>query len=122
MRLGLMRLGAVMAEFLSVALEDGSTVLFQSPGEDLVGRRGGSSEIKEVDPGLARLETLAHAASSLCGSLRDQVTPDEICLELGAGLSGEVGWFFAKSSLDASIKITLTWKKDPDEASPSESR
>lgn len=36
--------------------------------------------------------------------------PDELELEIGVALSGEVGWFFAKSELDASIKLTLKWK------------
>lgn len=117
MQWGSTLIGDRMAEFLRVTLEDGTTVLFQNPEGDLVSRRGGPPEIETVDPGLARLETLAHAAATVCRSLRSHLGPDEICLELGAGLSGEVGWFFAKSSLDASIKISLTWKK-PDDPAP----
>lgn len=119
MRLGSRTLGVVMAEFLRVTLDDGTTVLFQNPEEDLVSRRGGPPEIEKVDPGLAGLESLAHAAAALCGSLRKRLSPDEVCVELGAGLSGEVGWFFAKSSLDASVKISLTWKK-PERPTPAD--
>jgi len=100
-----------MAEFLSIALDDGTILLFQNPNEDLVAPRGGQATVEPVDHAVGRLEDLAHGASILCDSLRNRLGPDEICLELGAGLSGEVGWFFAKSSVDATIKISLTWKK-----------
>jgi hypothetical protein len=51
--------------------------------------------------------------------LRERLTPEEIALQFGVKMSGEVGWwFFAKASGEASINVTLTWKK-PTEASAS---
>jgi hypothetical protein len=32
--------------------------------------------------------------------------------EIGVGLSGEVGCFFAKSELEATIKVTLKWSRE----------
>jgi len=50
--------------------------------------------------------------------LRERLAPDEIGLEFGVKISGEVGWwFFAKASGEASINVTLTWRK-PAEAPP----
>jgi hypothetical protein len=57
-----------------------------------------------------RIGAIASAAGEVCKDFRDKLKPDELEMEIGVGLSGEVGWFFAKSGLDASIKVTLTWK------------
>jgi len=99
-----------MAKYLSLTLDDGTTVLFQSPDEDFTESRGGPDDIEEIDPRLGRLDGLAKGAAALCSSLRKRLSPDEISLELGGVLSGEVGWVFAKSSAEASVKITLKWK------------
>lgn len=104
-----------MAEFLKVRLDDGTEVLFQNADEDLVSERGGGDEVR-AEAGLVRLESMARAAAAVCDSLRSRVQSDEVSVELGAGLSGEVGWFFAKSSMEASIKITLKWTSNQADA------
>jgi Trypsin-co-occurring domain 1 len=43
--------------------------------------------------------------------LRKRLAPGEIELEFGVKVSGEVGWFFAKGSGEASMNVTLTWRK-----------
>jgi Trypsin-co-occurring domain 1 len=44
--------------------------------------------------------------------LRERLAPEEIALEFGVKISGEVGWwFFAKASGEAAINVTLTWRK-----------
>ena len=44
--------------------------------------------------------------------MRERLAPEEIELEFGVKISGEVGWwFFAKASGEASINVTLTWGK-----------
>ena len=53
---------------------------------------------------------MAKGAGTLASTFRKWVTPDELVLELSVGLSGEVGWFFAKSKLDTVITISATWK------------
>jgi hypothetical protein len=99
-----------MADFARVTLADGTKVLFEDPGADLVSLRTSAPDVDDVEPDVARLETIAHAAGQVSTSLRDRLAPDELTLEIGVGLSGEVGWFFAKSSVEGSLKITVTWK------------
>ena len=97
-----------MADFVSVTLEDGSEVLFESAESDLVALRGGAAEIVPAGT-VDRLAGIAEAAGQLRSSLK-ALDPDELKLEIGIGLSGEVGWFFAKSSMEGNLKVTLTWK------------
>ena len=104
-----------MTGFVTLVLDDGTEVSFQAAESDLVQQRGGPQEVEQES--LTRLTALADAAQGVAQSFRDRVKPDELTIEIGVGLSGEVGWFFAKSGLDASIKLTLTWKGDPPAAS-----
>ena len=98
-----------MADFVKVDIGDGTQVLFQSTESDLVRAHGGGADVEELDKAADRLEDIAAAAHKVSTTLRERMSPDELALEIGVGLSGEVGWFFAKSSLDASLKVTLTW-------------
>jgi hypothetical protein len=42
--------------------------------------------------------------------LRSRLAPDEVDLEFGLKVSGEVNWwFFAKSQGEGTIKVTLKW-------------
>jgi hypothetical protein len=46
------------------------------------------------------------------------LTPDEIKLEFGIKVSGEVNWwFFAKNKAEGTISVSLTWKP-PSPAGP----
>jgi hypothetical protein len=103
-----------MARFVRMLLDDGSTVLFEETGPaipDLASPPAGARAQGMPIP-VAQLEPLAKAAAAMCATVRQQVSSDEISLELGAALSGEVGWFIAKSSLQATVKLTLTWRND----------
>jgi hypothetical protein len=97
-----------VADFVSVTLDDGSEVLFESAESDLVALRTGEAEVVSAGT-VGRLVAIAEATGQLRESLVG-LDPDELKLEIGVGLSGEVGWFFAKSSLEGSLKVTLTWK------------
>ncbi|MCL2317346.1 MAG: hypothetical protein FWC46_09735 [Actinomycetia bacterium] len=105
-----------MARFLSVALDDGTTVLFETAESGLAEKRSVTADARDVEPWPGRLESIADQAGALCSALRKRLAPDEVSLELGATLSGEVGWFIAKSSLEAAVKITVTWKAPRDMA------
>jgi Trypsin-co-occurring domain 1 len=100
----------LVAQFVSVTLGDGSQVLFQAAESDLVELRGGGAEVVAAEGAAGRLEGIAAAAEQVCAALRTRMKPDEVQLELGVGLSGEVGWFFAKSAMEGSLRVTLTWK------------
>jgi hypothetical protein len=98
-----------MSDFLQLTLDDGTLVLFQSAESDLVREHGGGADVEKVTESLDRMQAIAVAAKEMCQTFRDKLMPDELTLELGIGISGEVGWFFAKSEADASIKITIKW-------------
>lgn len=99
-----------MPDFVRLTLDDGSQVLFQSAQGDLVALHRGAPDVESADDAVGRLETIAKAAQQMCASLRSQMAPDEVQLEIGVGLSAELGWFFAKTTADGSLKVTLTWK------------
>src|SRR4051794_10725263 len=101
-----------MADYVAIVLEDGTEVLFQSAEGDLVQSHGGESDIERYEEAMTGLQALAAGAGRLSRTFRDHVNPDELQLEIGVGLSGEVGWFFAKTELEATIKLTLTWRRD----------
>ena len=102
-----------MAEFVRFTLDDGSQVLFESAESDLVALRGGPPEVRDGGKLTARLQGVADAAEQVAGSLRSRLAPDEVSLEFGLKVSGEVNWwFFAKSAGEGTIKVTLRWAGD----------
>jgi hypothetical protein len=107
-----------VADFVSVVLADGTQVTFQSAESDFVELHGGSPVVERYEGAVAGLSALASAAQGVAESFREKVQPDELELEIAIGLSGEVGWFFAKSALDASIKLTLKWHPTGAEVPP----
>jgi hypothetical protein len=103
--------GVVVAEFVRYVLDDGSEVFFESAESDLVALRGGG-EPDVTDGGRlrGRLEAVAAAAEEVSQSLRSRLTPDEVTLEFGVKVGGEVNWwFFAKTQGEATINVTLKW-------------
>ena len=99
-----------MAEFVRFVLDDGSEVFFESAEGDLVALRGGEADITDGGRLSARLGPVAEAASQVASSLRSRLMPDEVALEFGLKVSGEVNWwFFAKNQAEAAIKVTLKW-------------
>jgi hypothetical protein len=98
-----------VADFAEIELEDGTTVLFQTAESTFVENHGGA-QVEKMTVSLHRVGAIASAAGQVCKDFRDNLKPDELEMEIGVGLSGEVGWFFAKSELDASIKVKLLWR------------
>lgn len=101
-----------MSEFVKFVLDDGTEVFFQSAEGDLVELHSGGPDVSDGGRLATRLEAVASAARQVAKSLRSQLTPDEVALEFGVGVSGEVGWFFAKSQVEGTIKVTTTWRRD----------
>ena len=99
-----------MAEFVRFTLDDGSEVMFESAESDLVALQGGPPDVREGGRLTTRLQGVAEAAEEVAGSLRSRLAPDEVSLEFGLKVSGEVNWwFFAKSQGEGTIKVTLKW-------------
>jgi hypothetical protein len=102
--------GVVVAEFVRFTLGDGSEVLFESAEGDLVALHGGQPDVREGGRLTERLHAVAEAAEEVAGSLRSRLAPDEVNLEFGLKISGELNWwFFAKAQSEGTIKVTLTW-------------
>ena len=99
----------MVAEFVRFTLDDGSEVMFESAESDLVAPRGGPPDVREGGRLTDRLQGVAQAAEQVAGSLRSRLAPDEVSLEFGLKVSGEVNWFFAKSQGEGAIKVTLKW-------------
>ena len=99
-----------MAQFVRYALEDGSEVVFESAESDLVALHGGDVEPADGGRLTGRLEAVAAAAEEVSRSLRARLQPEEVTLEFGIKVSGEVNWwFFAKNQAEATINVTLKW-------------
>ncbi len=108
--LGVWLWGGVVAEFVRFTLDDGSEVMFESAESDLVAPRGGQPDVREGGRLTERLQGVAEAAEQVAGSLRSRLAPDEVSLEFGLKVSGEVNWwFFAKAAGEGTIKVTLKW-------------
>jgi hypothetical protein len=100
-----------MAEFVRFTLDDGTEVLFESAESDLVQTHGGEPEVADGGGLRARLEGVAAAAEQVAASLRARLAPDEVALEFGVKVSGEVNWwFFAKNHAEGTIKVTVRWR------------
>jgi hypothetical protein len=99
-----------MTEFVRFTLDDGSEVMFESAESDLVELQGGLSGVREGGKLTERLQGVAEAAEQIAGSLRSRLAPDEVSLEFGLKVSGQVDWwFFAKAQGEGGIKVTLKW-------------
>ena len=98
-----------MSDFVSLTLDDGSQVLLESAGGGLVAPRSGEPSIVSADEAVVRLEAVAAATQQLCASLRSRLEQEDVQVEINGGLSGEAGWFFARSTAAGSLKVALTW-------------
>jgi hypothetical protein len=105
--------GGVVTEFVRFTLDDGSAVVFEAAESELVRVHGGQPEVREGGRLSERLHGVAEAAEQVAGQLRSRLAPDEVSLEFGLKVSGEVNWwFFAKNQAEGTIKVTLTWAGD----------
>jgi hypothetical protein len=102
-----------MAEFVRYTLDDGSQVVFEAAESDLVSLHGGQPDVVDRGKLQARLDAVAGAAEEVTTPLRSRLRPEEISLEFGLKVSGEVNWwFFAKNQAEGTIKVTLKWNAE----------
>ncbi len=101
-----------MADLVEYELDDGSGVLFESAEAGLVRLHGGDPEVKEGGRLAGRLPAVARTARQVAAAMRESAGPEELRLELGVKVAGEVNaWFFARQQAEATIKVTLSWEK-----------
>lgn len=99
-----------MAEFVKFTLDDGSEVVFESAESDLVELHGGQPNVVDGGQLQTRLGSVSAAAEQVAASLRSRLAPDEVELEFGLKVAGEVNWwFFAKNQAEGTIKVSLRW-------------
>ena len=99
-----------MSEFVKFELDDGTEVFFESAESDLIAQHTGAPEVSDGGRLRGRLEGVASAAEQVSTSLRSRLAPEEVTLEFGVKIGGEVNWwFFAKNQAEATIKVTLKW-------------
>lgn len=84
-----------MADFVRYQLDDGSEVFFEAAEGSLVSLRGGSADVVDVGKLGHRLRNIAAAADEVSKGLREHLAPEEIELEFGVKVSGEVSWWFS---------------------------
>lgn len=84
-------------------LEDDGVVLAANDGE----------RFKAVAFSLASAaDHVVPALRTMVGRLRDGVhAPDEVTLGIGLQIGGETGFVFAKGTAEASIAVTMTWRR-----------
>jgi hypothetical protein len=100
-----------VAELVQFTLEDGSVVMFESAESSLVSLRGGEPGVADGGTLTGKLQAVAAAAEQVAATLRSRLAPDQLNLEFGLKVSGEVGWwFFAKAQSEATIRVTVTWE------------
>lgn len=105
---------------IEYSMEDGNIVLFEvdRAAEEGIVRAAKPGEIA----GRARktleeaLDGVKPAASAVIRKLRGLSDPaDEVEVEFGLKLSADVGAVVASTGVEAHYKISLTWKRKPDE-------
>lgn len=110
-----------MAEFVRFVLEDGSEVYFESAESDLVALHSGEAEVRDGGRLENRLAAVAETAEQVSKSLRSRLAPDEVTLEFGVKVGGELNWwFFAKNQAEATIKVTAKWSENRESGSGAE--
>ncbi len=122
-----------MADFVAVPIDEDEpslptsdqvrpVALFEATESDLVALQSGAADIQPLtDSALGSLQSIAGAAEQVYRSIKERVGPDKVELEISVGLSGEVGWFVAKSSTTGGVKLTLTWEREEDPSADSAS-
>lgn len=105
-----------MAEFVRVPIDDedevgSAIVLFETAESSLVSLHSGRPDVTDLaEQAAGRLTSIADMAEQVLRAVGERLRPDAVELEVAVGLSGEVGWFVAKSSTTGSLKLKLSWK------------
>ena len=93
-------------------MADGSSIVVEEAVDDRGGYVGRGDVIEAAQRGfeeaLAALRPATAAVMAQINGLMEK--PDEVQLELGFSLKGEVGAVIAKTAAEGSFKLSLKWK------------
>ncbi len=107
-----------MSEIIEVVI-DGQTIYFESAEEIEEFEKMGVKDVGEKVAGSfqAALNTIKLVASSTVRQIKEfdkVIAPDEFQFQFGVKLSGELGAVVTKTTGEAQISVTLTYKHDKD--------
>jgi hypothetical protein len=105
-----------VTQLVAVPLESGGTVLVESTdrsGPVTRGGRGGDAVTEGTRTLEDALGSIAPAARSIIERLRDAAAPETISLEFGLTVNASSGMVIASTSVNANIKVSLTWTPGP---------
>ena len=89
-------------------LPEGRTPRYQDYGE----LRGSKELISQsFQKGMDLIRTCAEQVTSAVETLSKTAQPNEVEVEFGIKLTGEMGALLAKQSTEAHIQVTLKWKR-----------
>lgn len=93
-------------------LADGGEILVEESVEDRGGLAGRGDVVEKARQSFQdALATLRPAVAAVIAQVEDLVQkPDEIGLEIGFTLKGEVGAVIARTAAEGSFKLSLKWK------------
>lgn len=104
-----------MTQLVAIPLESGGSVIIESSQRSGPAMRGGRAE-DAVTTGARTLEealgSVAPAAQSIIERLREAAAPESISLEFGLTVNASTGMVIASSSINANIKVSLTWQRE----------
>jgi hypothetical protein len=103
------------SKYLEVKVDDKGTILVDvTPAEGIVPTGGGDIITKAEDAfekAMSTIQTCAEGFVSHISVFPSHMRPQEVALEFGVTFKSEVGAIVAKTSGDANLKVTLTWKE-----------
>lgn len=105
-------------KLIQFPLEDGSQMWVEVEEPDTKGLRNssiaGETGTKTSQTFETALDAILPSLERVRGVLKDLNNPEQIEIEFGIKLSGEVGAFLASASTEANFAVKLTWKNSQD--------
>jgi hypothetical protein len=106
-----------MKQLMSFPLESGGEIWIEtdypSSGGYVNSSAGGHAAAKATQTFESALEKLTPALHKIRDVLVDLNNPQEIEIEFGIKVSGEVGAFLTSASTEANLTVKLKWVKEP---------
>tara|TARA_R110002111_G_scaffold164386_3_gene230596 strand:- start:60157 stop:60480 length:324 start_codon:yes stop_codon:yes gene_type:complete len=104
-----------MVQLVEFDIGEGATVIVEVDGIAPSGQRpvGRSNVAQKAAQGFDQaLDSLRPVVSNIIGKLKEMRAPNEIKIEFGFKLNGELGAIIAKTEAEGNFKLSLTWKSD----------
>jgi len=98
--------------FIEVQVSRAEVEELEGTGVVLAAADGGGRMVAASFSLASAVDHVMPALRAVVGRLREGVhAPDEVTVELGLQIGGETGFYFAKGTAEASIGVTMTWRR-----------